>query len=198
MKQRRGDTQTSSYRSLRRRVPLSTVAARLDAASIRWAIFAGAAVNLYASGRPTTDIDILTRLPAIEPLVPIFPEGQLKPHEDGGPTLIVGDVELVPDLILRAESQSYPFILDEEMFARRVWRELHGVRLPVVSPEDNVVFKAILQRGPEQGKHDLEDLQSLLDAVSAELDWDYVRRRAALCGGLARVRNCLARLGIQI
>jgi hypothetical protein len=79
-----------------------------------------------------------------------------------------------------------------------VWRELRGARLPVVSPEDNVVFKAILQRGPEQGKHDLEDLQTLLAAVGAGLDRDYVRRRAALCGGLARVQDCLARMGIQL
>jgi hypothetical protein len=177
---------------------LSAVAARLDAAGIRWAVVAGAAVNLYAGGRPITDIDILVRRPTVEPLVSLFPEGRLKPHDDGAATLIVGDVELVPDLLLKAESQSYPFILDDEMFVRRVWRELRGARLPVVSPEDNVVFKAILQRGPEQGKHDLEDLQTLLAAVGAGLDRDYVRRRAALCGGLARVQDCLARMGIQL
>ncbi len=185
-------------------VDLPIIAARLDTAGIVWGIFAGAAVHFYAGGRPVTDVDILARLPNIDALVPLFPEAEVKPHPDGEPTLVAGGVDLVGDQVLslgcRRELPDPPprFVLDDEMVARRVWGDMAGTRVPVVSPEDNLVFKAIMQRGPECGKHDLEDVQALLSATGGDLDWDYVSRRAARCGALARVQACLVTMGITI
>lgn len=51
------------------------------------------------------------------------------------------------------------------------WKELFGVRVPVTSVEDNIVLKAILQRGEEEGKHDVGDIRSL--AAHEKMDIKY-------------------------
>jgi hypothetical protein len=55
-----------------------------------------------------------------------------------------------------------------------------SVTIPVIPPEDNILLKAIWRRGPEQGKHDWEDVQAML-AHAPALDWDYLRWRIDTC-----------------
>jgi len=176
---------------------LETIARRLDAVGISWAVFAGAATSLYGAERPVTDVDILIRGQDAEQVVALLPEATVDWR--GGQVCKVawGEVELVPDPVLAAEGHHYPFLMDEEMLRRRRWLELWGLRVPVLSPEDNIVFKAILQRGPEQGKHDLEDVEAVVGSLQGELDLDYLRRRAATCGAEERVRAGLGRLGLS-
>jgi hypothetical protein len=191
-------------------VALTDIAARLDAAGLGWGIFAGTAIFLYTRSRAVTDIDILVRTPAVESLVLLFPEGETLRKGGTAQSLAIAEVDLVPDLRMTADPQGnsppqpFEFVLDDEMLSRRVWHGGDGllwpaeVSLPVLSPEDNLAFKAILQRGPERGKHDLEDVQALVAAYGGDLDWNYVGRRAQRCGALERVQDCLARMGIPL
>jgi hypothetical protein len=67
------------------------------------------------------------------------------------------------------------------MAVRLTHHQVAGVAAPVIPPEDNILFKAILGRGPEVGKHDWEDIRAMLAHLPA-LDWEYLRWRAGVCG----------------
>jgi hypothetical protein len=49
--------------------------------------------------------------------------------------------------------------------------------LPVIPREDNILLKALLGRGPEQGKHDWADVEAMM-AHAPSLDWNYIRWRS--------------------
>lgn len=42
------------------------------------------------------------------------------------------------------------------MAERIRWKQHFGVTVPVIPAENNIIFKAILRRGKEEGKHDIE------------------------------------------
>ena len=62
----------------------------------------------------------------------------------------------------RLEREGAQLEMDAEMVARISYHNLIGVPVPVISVEDNIVFKAVLGRGPEVGKHDWEDVADML------------------------------------
>jgi len=59
-----------------------------------------------------------------------------------------------------------------------------------------ILLKAILQRGPEQGKHDLEDIKKLLKFTY--INKDYLRQRLEEINADERMITCLAQFGIQL
>ena len=104
-----------------------------------------------------------------------------------------GTVELIklPDVDILAGLTVMD--LDAEMTARLTRHEIAGVSVPVIPPEDNILFKAILGRGPEVGKHDWEDVEAMM-AYLPSLDWEYLRWRAELCLPKERAGRILERL----
>jgi len=170
------------------RSELLGVSERLDRAGIPWAIFAGTAAAVYGSGRPITDLDILIRTQDRQAVIALFPEAAVTPE-----TIRLQYIELVPLDDLAFEGAFYSVRLDDEMLSRRTFQSL-GRDIPLLSAEDNIVFKALLQRGPEQGKHDLTDIQAMAD--NRTLDLEYLMRRAEACGARERVWECLRRLRI--
>jgi hypothetical protein len=165
---------------------LKEVAQRLDDARIVWAVFAGAAANAYGATRPLTDIDILVPLADRDRIVALFPEAQIMYREDGA----VRGLQLPGFDILAGLSL---MDLDPEMAARLTRHEIAGTAVTVIPPEDNILIKAVFGRGPEQGKHDWEDVQAMLAHLPA-LDWGYVYWRAQTCAPQERVQQALARL----
>jgi hypothetical protein len=167
-------------------VALSEVGARLDSAGVEWAVFAGAAAAAYGSGRLVTDVDILVPASAGERLATLFPEGAVWGDDDAGnlgarvPGITLPGIDILAGLSQRTASLSYDIDLDEEMISRRTHHGIAGVSAPVIPPEDNILLKAIWRRGPEQGKHDLEDVQAML-ANLPTIDWDYLRWRLDTC-----------------
>ena len=172
-------------------------AARLDASGISWCVFAGAAATCYGVQRAITDIDIALLSTDTRRILALFPEGQPKPAKHPGEySLDFGPVELWWGMLfLQGGERLYPVPFDEPMRQRITRQTILGVDVPVSAPEDIIVFKAILQRGPEQGKHDLEDLQAIAQTLSNRLDLDYLKERARICQALERVQSCLQRLG---
>lgn len=49
------------------------------------------------------------------------------------------------------------------------------MEIPVTPVEDNVIFKAILQRTENQGNHDIEDIRCMIKRVKVDLK--YLRKR---------------------
>jgi hypothetical protein len=165
---------------------LAEIARRLDQAGITWAVFAGAAAAAYGATRPLTDVDIL--VPAVEgdEVGGLFPEAQVKRREDGTIEMIQ-----LPGFDILAGLTAMD--LDAHMAARLQRHEILGVTVPVIPPEDNILLKAIMGRGPELGKHDWQDVQAMM-AHLPRLDWEYLHWRAHVCGPRQRAQRALERL----
>jgi hypothetical protein len=168
------------------RLPLSEVARRLDEAGVLWAVFAGAAASVYGVKRPITDIDVLVPAAAGDQVARLFPEAQIERRENGAVwTLHLLGCDIVAGLSL--------IELDPQMIARLRRHDLAGVSVPVIPPEDNIVLKAVAGRGPEQGKHDWEDVAEMMAALP-ELDWTYLHWRLDRSGPEEEMRKVRQRL----
>ncbi len=167
----------------------------LEGAGIAWGVAAGAAVYLYTGNRPPTDLDILVRP---EDLAEVGRLLGATPKIDKAPWGVVSKVnvdpvEIVGDLTVRMAGRSYRYWMDEEMVHYLRFTPFEGVEVPVLAPEDVIALKAVLQRGPEQGKHDLEDMEAL--AAGVAIDREYLWRRLRRMGAEERARPVLERLG---
>jgi len=168
------------------RLSLGQVARRLDRAGITWAVFAGAAASVYGATRSLTDVDILVPAAEGNRIAGLFPEAAVKREDDGS----VQGLEL-PGFDILAGLATVD--LDARMAARLTRREIAGVVVPVIPPEDNILLKALWGRGPEVGKHDWEDVQAMMAHIPT-LDWEYLRWRTAACVPQERIEQVLERL----
>jgi hypothetical protein len=161
-------------------VKLSVVKARLDDAGVHWAVFAGAAAHCYGSTVEVTDIDILVANDDLEKAKTALKEVNLEGFDFGA-----GGTIPMPQGVCR-------FFLDEEAVRRIQRKQFLGVDVPVVSVEDNILFKAILQRGEEEGKHDVEHIRDMVKHEKINLE--YLRKRVRECNAEKRVSPLLKTL----
>jgi hypothetical protein len=77
---------------------------------------------------------------------------------------------------------------------RTRWQTLGGLTSSFVDPVDTVLFKALSQRGPEQGKRDIEDILAIAGAVT--IDVAYLLQRIASLQAEPRAIPLLRKLGI--
>jgi len=153
---------------------------RLGAARIKWAFFAGFAAYCYGSRRKVSDIDVLV---------------QDKDFERARQILgTIEGVELCKTKIKRIEGKEYPLGLDAEMVEHIQHRTIFGMEVNLISPEDNILIKAILQRGKEKDKYDVEDIRAM--AAAEKIDQDYLKARIQKFGATERVEKLLKKFGI--
>jgi hypothetical protein len=128
------------------RLKLSSVKDKLLKANIPWGIFAGAAAYCYGSKRNVTDIDLIVRSMDYEKAKTVL-EG-------------IKDLDIAANLEIKTSQGICHFFMDDEMIDRTRWEQFLGITVPVITVEDNIIFKAILQRGEEQGKYDISDIKT--------------------------------------
>jgi len=105
-----------------------------------------------------------------------FPHAQLIHDHDGRIAMLkLSRIEIIAGL-----TEKICLEMDTEMIARLVNDHILGVEVPLLSLEDNLVFKAVLGRGMEVGKHDWADIEDML-AWAKEIDWEYVEWRLQRC-----------------
>jgi predicted nucleotidyltransferase len=170
------------YRDDSLRAKLRKVSSRLEETGVHWAIFAGAAAHCYGSKRKVTDIDILVRDADLE---------KAKAAAMG-----IDGVDVVADLKMNVDGETCLFFMDQEMEQKIRRRKLFDVEVPVVPVEDNVTFKAILQRTEKQGKHDTEDIQCMIK--NEKIDMEYLKKRTRKYHAEKRVKPLLKLLGIPL
>ena len=153
---------------------------KFQQAGVEWVIFAGAAASCYGSKREITDIDILVRCDDLAKA-----RTALKDIDLGGFDIGCGaEIRTAQGVCL--------FFLDDKMIERASWRQLFGVVVPVMSVEDNIILKAILQRGEDKGKHDIEDIKSMI--AHEKIDLQYLEERMDKCQDGKRVKPLLKSL----
>ncbi|MEM3699786.1 MAG: hypothetical protein QXL57_02820 [Candidatus Bathyarchaeia archaeon] len=68
------------------------------------------------------------------------------------------------------------------------------MEVPLIPVEDNIIFKAILQRTEKQDKHDIEDIRCM--TKNEKVDVEYLRKMVSKYHDEKRVEPLLVRLGI--
>lgn len=162
-------------------------------AQIPWGLFGGAAVSSYDPTRTIRDVDILTLDSGLHYLAT-----HLKTEVQDGlfdqRLVQIAEIEVYGSLNIRFGAHLYPFSLDKEMIDRCETRQLASMRVPMLSREDHLVLKAILQRGSESKKCDLEDI--LVMSQAGPLDLEYIQYRIDVCQARGRADELLKELGI--
>jgi predicted nucleotidyltransferase len=151
--------------------------------SIDHAIMGGLGSAAFGRARWTLDVDLFVRPQDARRALEALAANGFEPHQTKHNWLHKAVKEQVlVDLIFTAKGGIY---LDDDMLARVRTVEFRGVELPVVPPEDLIVMKAIA--------HDQDTPRYWHDALGiiahADLDWDYLVRRARV--GPRRVLSLL-------
>jgi predicted nucleotidyltransferase len=138
---------------------------------IPYAFIGGLASILLGPPSSTNDIDFFVRPEDAPRVLEVLEERgfETKVHDPSWLMKAAKNGVLV-DVIFRSTGDIY---LDEEMIARTTVGEFKRQRLRIVAAEDLMVMKALAQNRDTTYWYDALDL-----LAHAEMDWDYVLRRA--------------------
>ncbi|MFA5357961.1 MAG: nucleotidyltransferase [archaeon] len=179
---------------------LQKLSAEFSKEGVRWAVWAGFGASAYGSDRKPTDIDIgimKEDVPKVNHALDHFGVKRLHwEHKNIFRLFRVGfnlegeEIDICGDGKISVGGKQYKFVVDDEMFQNIQVKEIEGIKVPVISPEDIILLKAICQRGKEQGKFDVEDIKSIL--AHQKIDYAYLEKRAELCGAKERVMDLIS------
>jgi hypothetical protein len=174
---------------------LTVVQKLLDAHQVVWGVCAGAAAHLYGNRRPIQDIDILVGAGGLPTIVQLLQQQQKAVQFDGKRILWRG-IKFFDDLHVRRGAAMFPFAFDDQMVELRRRMPLLGTQVQVLAPEDIVAHKTLLNRGTEQGKHDLVDAAGVVRRQSLNLE--YLQQRLQKMRVENDVLNRLRELGVEV
>jgi predicted nucleotidyltransferase len=144
----------------------------LRGADITFLLMGGLATSVLGRGRGVTDIDLFVRDRDVGSALSAL-------RDSGFETLVVSPNWLAKgfkdDVLVDVISRStHDITLTDEILERAIEVDVHGRRLPCVSPEDLIVMKAVATT-EDTGRY-WYDALSLLGRP--DLDWAYLARRA--------------------
>jgi hypothetical protein len=167
----------------------------LDERKLTWGVFGGAAAHLYGDRRPIQDVDLLVAPNQLNSVVALL-QGAQKAVQFDGQRIIWRGIKLFDDLSIRKAGTIYPFQLDPAMIAHLRQMPLLGARVHLLAPEDVLVHKLLLGRGPEQGKHDVSDAEAI--TRRQQLDTTYLRERLVICRAPKLIYEQLQGYGVDL
>lgn len=156
--------------------------AAMESSGVAYAVIGGCARNAYAEPRATKDIDFVA---AGDERSYAAVDGALAARGFQRASAVDAPGELVPDLVLYCDAGRRRIDVlfaktdfERSALARRETREPYAsLALPIVSPEDLVVYKLIAGR-----TQDWADVESVLAALAVEgrsIDWAYIEKWCA-------------------
>lgn len=183
---------------------LKEVLEKLKENQIKAGIFAGTFVSLATGSRKSTDVDVLVHDEDIEKLLKLFPEAKVA-YEEHKPTFnatgifallpTAPEIEFASNLDFQINGHVYPLRLTDLAWKNRVEKKINGTTMVFLNPLDTILQKAILQRGVDQGKRDLEDIENILKNM--EIDKDYARERIKETNPDTRLEKLLLRYNLS-
>lgn len=158
---------------------LRSLAGALDGLEVPWMLVGGLAVGAWTEPRGTKDCDIALEVPldsarlaeALEGIGLAAFRGDLERARTGGSVRLRLEHPDAPPLVVDLLCAGTEF--EAEALSRRMTVDVLGVRTPVVSPDDLVVYKLIAGR-----PQDLADVDKLFRFGRAPADEARVRRWA--------------------
>jgi predicted nucleotidyltransferase len=151
---------------------LSDAVGAFERAEIPYVLIGGLASSVHGRPRTSRDIDVLVRHADAKRALEALGDAGFATEETNPQWIFKAtkdDVQV--DLIFWLKGDIY---LDEEMLERSEERDLDGVRVRVIPPEDLIVVKAVIH--DEQTPRHWGDALGVI--ADTELDWEYLARRA--------------------
>jgi hypothetical protein len=181
---------------IQRTASLPEVLSVLAGTGIRYGLYAGAHVAVLTDNRPAADVDFLVHDDDIDALADIFPSAGNKRTGSATFFSIDGDgpIEFMARANIRKDGAVYPFRLTDLALGRVGTYDARLASVKVVDPVDTLLLKALLRRGRDQGKHDLEDIQAVLAQV--EIDTGYLRARLEESGAAGLTAGVWREFGV--
>lgn len=151
---------------------LREATAALEERSITHVVIGGVASAVYGRPRWSTDIDLLVAPDAAHDALDALGAAGFATQETNPAWIFKATRrDVLVDVIFRCIGDIY---LDADLLARSRPGDFHGLRIPIVSPEDLVVLKAIAH-AEATTRHWFDALSVLTDV---DLDWPYLVWRA--------------------
>lgn len=163
---------------------------------IKYGLYAGAYVSIVTSNRTPTDVDVLiadedfNRLDGLfsESLVKNMPDARLfYPYKDEA-------IEMMSDQDIDIKKSHYQFRLTDLAWGNTSILNYTGGSVILCNPADTILLKAILQRGADENKHDLEDIEDLIKKI--QVDKTYLTERLRQIGPDDRILGVLERFNL--
>lgn len=151
---------------------LSDAVRAFERAEIPYVLIGGLASSVHGRPRTSRDIDVLVRHGDAKRALQALGDAGFATEETNPQWIFKATKEDVQvDLIFWLKGDIY---LDEEMLERSEERDLDGVRVRVIPPEDLIVVKAVIH--DEQTPRHWGDALGVI--ADSDLDWEYLARRA--------------------
>jgi predicted nucleotidyltransferase len=151
---------------------LADAVAAFERAYVPYVLIGGLASAVHGRPRTSRDIDVLVRHEDAKRALAALGDAGFETEETNPQWIFKAtkdDVQV--DLIFWLKGDIY---LDDEMLERSEERDIDGVRVRVIPPEDLIVVKAVIH--DEQTPRHWGDALGVI--ADSELDWDYLARRA--------------------
>jgi predicted nucleotidyltransferase len=155
---------------------LAETVSTLREAGVDFVLIGGLSTAAFARPRVTDDIDVFVRPDTAKRALDALAAAGFR-TEVSDPHWIYKAFKhgVLVDVIFRSTGDLY---VDDEMLRRADEQEHLDVRVPLVSPEDLLVIKAVA--ASEDCPHHWHDALAVI--ARCQLDWDYLLRRARQSG----------------
>src|SRR3989344_4776455 len=170
---------------------LLPVAKKLNDAGINWMIGGSGCLFLLGNERVPQDVDIVLfddehdKADVLFGIVPYTYNSSLESVRNSNPE---GDhsIQLTSHMKFNLDKY-YEFCLPPLVLLKNMRFKHKGINLYLLSPEDVLLIKALLQRGPKEGKKDIEDIRNFSKIY--QIDHIYLSERIKELGAEERVGN---------
>ncbi len=166
---------------------------KLNTAHITWMIAGSGCLFLFGNERKPDDVDMFLKndehdqadtLFGIESFFYTSSTEHVRNSNPEGSHAI----QLTSQIEFFLDNKKYSFEITDRVIQKRIQFEYEGNNFWVLPPEDVLLIKALLQRGPEVGKKDVEDINNFLK-IYPNLDREYLQARITELGAAERVKN---------
>lgn len=156
---------------------LTSILSKINSTDIKYGLYAGSHVAILTSNRVPTDVDFLVADDDFVKLKNLFPFAQTKDYGDAK-FLYIGkhdEIEFMSFADVNIGDSHYNFRLSDLCWKNSGVVEGDDFKVSVLSEIDTILLKAMLQRGKDLGKHDLEDIETILQQQN--INKEYLNKR---------------------
>lgn len=182
----------SNFKKIIKKIPfLFSVLSKINQNEIRYGLYAGSHVSILTSNRNPTDVDFLVSDQDAQKLKDIFPFAKTSDFGNGL-FMYIGkheEIEFVSFSDISHFASHYSFRLTDLCWRHTNTLKAKDFSVRLLNVVDTLLLKAILQRGKEEGKHDLKDIEALLKYC--RIDKNYLLKRLAEVGSDDRLIHLL-------
>lgn len=166
-------------------------AQKLNDDSINWMIGGSGCLFLLGNERIPDDVDIFLPDDQHDKADDLFGIKSYTHTPSSGPVRNSnpqGDhsIQLTSHLEFNFDKHYY-FSITASVMEKRVKFSYQDLSIYLLPPEDVLLIKALLQRGPEEGKKDIEDINNFMKIY--QIDMDYLGKRIMELNAGERVSN---------